>query len=707
MHKKVMASKDKLQKDLNSTRAEFEKLRRSNELQDDALGRKVKELSSERDSLQQRVKDMLGQQEKLSNELSDARGAQGVAASETNKRALELQSKLSTAEDSLRDTKSELDRLALQNKALNKSIADMRESHKRALELEAERARAAASDGAEDLAQISTLKTEKGALEAELQESRRALDKEKDRASELERSLGSKNEVEERLRKQIKDLQDDTSAAQENTGKELESLKAELEKREAALSDEKERANSRVASMESRIEELRGEQERALSGLRKDHEDAMSALSAKSGADVTKQVGEMQSKLESRDKDIASKSEEIMSLKSKLEESETTNAATRRDFEAAAADAEKFRQQSEGLSSELSDAKRGASDLQHELTTLQDKFKETSETQEAKMANLEKELASMSEDRSGTMGKLSAAEEEIASLTGKLNEAREASSNKDREIMSISESLNSVKSELNEKNASVQAYEGQVADLQKAIKDAKQAAADQAEELTAKVEELTRENNRILDEKRAAVADKQKELDALKAEYSEKKAMFDEVELHLKKLQGEFEIEKNRWDNERDQLTMKVQAALEKDEKIIACCKTLFKEFQNVRIAMEQVRSKKIDELDKMNEFFPNFQELLNKTLNFNAKLVKDTMEKYKRELSLRRKYFNIVQELRGNIGFSAACDLCCRLSSRREPRAVLRSRLRRTSCSRSGITMSCRHSNTIGCTSQIFRKRL
>merc|ERR1719411_546801 len=65
---------------------------------------------------------------------------------------------------------------------------------------------------------------------------------------------------------------------------------------------------------------------------------------------------------------------------------------------------------------------------------------------------------------------------------------------------------------------------------------------------------------------------------------------------------------------------------------------------------MDQVRSLKLDELERMNEFFPNFQELLNKTLDFNQKLVKDTMEKYKRELSLRRKYFNIVQELRGNI---------------------------------------------------------
>merc|ERR1719461_629786 len=51
-----------------------------------------------------------------------------------------------------------------------------------------------------------------------------------------------------------------------------------------------------------------------------------------------------------------------------------------------------------------------------------------------------------------------------------------------------------------------------------------------------------------------------------------------------------------------------------------------------------------------MNQFFPNVQELLTKAFSFNQNLVEDLMERYKRELSLRRKYFNMVQDLRGNI---------------------------------------------------------
>merc|ERR1719285_927745 len=104
------------------------------------------------------------------------------------------------------------------------------------------------------------------------------------------------------------------------------------------------------------------------------------------------------------------------------------------------------------------------------------------------------------------------------------------------------------------------------------------------------------------------------------------------------------------WEQEKASLQAKVDVANNKDEKILACCKAMFRKFQDVRKHLGVIRTLKINELDDMNEWVPNFQEMLDKALGFNAKLVTDTMEKYKKELSLRRKYFNLVQELRGNI---------------------------------------------------------
>eukprot|EP00495_Collosphaeridae_sp_1-RS-2012_P003077 TRINITY_DN2571_c0_g1_i1.p1 TRINITY_DN2571_c0_g1~~TRINITY_DN2571_c0_g1_i1.p1 ORF type:complete len:304 (-),score=87.54 TRINITY_DN2571_c0_g1_i1:2-913(-) len=122
------------------------------------------------------------------------------------------------------------------------------------------------------------------------------------------------------------------------------------------------------------------------------------------------------------------------------------------------------------------------------------------------------------------------------------------------------------------------------------------------------------------------------------------------IELQLKKLTSDYEIEKSMWEQEKASLQGKVDVANRKDEKIIACCKSMFRKFQAVRKHLGVIRTLKIDEVDQMNTWVPNFQEMLDKALGFNAKLVSDTMEKYKKELSLRRKYFNLVQELRGNI---------------------------------------------------------
>jgi len=48
--------------------------------------------------------------------------------------------------------------------------------------------------------------------------------------------------------------------------------------------------------------------------------------------------------------------------------------------------------------------------------------------------------------------------------------------------------------------------------------------------------------------------------------------------------------------------------------------------------------------------FFPNFKDLLMRAFGFHQNLVDGLMEKYKTELTMRRKYFNMLQDLRGNI---------------------------------------------------------
>merc|ERR1711994_662841 len=62
------------------------------------------------------------------------------------------------------------------------------------------------------------------------------------------------------------------------------------------------------------------------------------------------------------------------------------------------------------------------------------------------------------------------------------------------------------------------------------------------------------------------------------------------------------------------------------------------------------IQEEQISQLEEVSKFFGDFSPMLAKVFDFNQNLVDDLLTKYKRELSLRRKYFNMVQDLRGNI---------------------------------------------------------
>jgi len=117
-----------------------------------------------------------------------------------------------------------------------------------------------------------------------------------------------------------------------------------------------------------------------------------------------------------------------------------------------------------------------------------------------------------------------------------------------------------------------------------------------------------------------------------------------------KKMENEMRIAKDAWERERETLQTRLSLADARDERIMDSCKNMFKEFKEVRTNLDAIRSEKVEMVEKMNGFFPNMQTLLTKAFSFNQRLVSEVTDKYKREMSMRRKYFNQLQELRGNI---------------------------------------------------------
>jgi len=234
-------------------------------------------------------------------------------------------------------------------------------------------------------------------------------------------------------------------------------------------------------------------------------------------------------------------------------------------------------------------------------------------------------------------------QERVKNLKNNLQDSRQENSE-------LSEEVTGARAELEKMVSNEKALETKLKNLHESLENVQKESQIEIAELNKKIGAATGDLAAMEEKNREVIDQLQTQKDEIEEHLTQREKEFGILELELKKIKSDYDIEKSMWEEERASLQKKVDAASGKDEKIISCCKAMFKKFQSVRKHLGVIRSLKLNELDEMNEWVPSFQEMLDKTLGFNVKLVTDTMEKYKKELSLRRKYFNLVQELRGNI---------------------------------------------------------
>merc|ERR1712154_155559 len=173
---------------------------------------------------------------------------------------------------------------------------------------------------------------------------------------------------------------------------------------------------------------------------------------------------------------------------------------------------------------------------------------------------------------------------------------------------------------------------------------------------TAKQKEFEESMNKLqsdmtnqLQEKDTKIQQVTDSLNAKEQELTAKLEQFSNAETKIAELEINIKAERQNLENEKkNKATLAVY--VEKEERIHNSCKTLFTKFQAIRDEMKSVQEEQISQLEEVSQFFGDFSPLLAKVFEFNQTMIDDLLVKYKRELSLRRKYFNMVQDLRGNI---------------------------------------------------------
>jgi len=142
----------------------------------------------------------------------------------------------------------------------------------------------------------------------------------------------------------------------------------------------------------------------------------------------------------------------------------------------------------------------------------------------------------------------------------------------------------------------------------------------------------------------------QDNLTAKETELRTKIEEFANAEAKIEELKINLEAEKQNLENEKKNNKQTLNHYIEREKNVANKCKKLDIIFRGIREEMKSVQEEQISQLEEVSKFFDDFGPLLAKVFEFNQGMIDDLLTKYKRELSLRRKYFNMVQDLRGNI---------------------------------------------------------
>merc|ERR1719233_2260185 len=522
------------------------------------------------------------------------------------------------------------------------------EKHRMAIESERQRVGILQSAADEDQEEISKLRSERNKLEANLRKRARELQSKADDSREMESELDELRTSEEALKRKIKQLQNDTTISQK-AEKKLQETEERYGKEIKLLNEQCQRLREKVQAVDAWNINLRREHEEQMEKLRAETEANMKALS-KEGMASEEQLESINENMKKQSMELAQKNEEIRTLVEKLKEADAEVVRKVKAQKDAEEQLSTVQREKNNVCDELSEVKKELSSAIDRCQSTEEKLNQLKKSHAGRYEDLVKELAGYKDSNQNKDDTIKCLRTNMEPVQERVKSLKNNLQDSIKEKNELSEEITGALAELEKKVSNEKALETKLRNFNESVENLKKESQSEIAELNKKIASSSGDIAAMEEKHREVVDQLQIQKDEIKERLVQQEKEFGVLDLELKKVQSNYDIEKNSWEEERASLLQKVEAASGKDEKIISCCKAMFKKFQDVRKHLAIIRNLKINELDDMNEWVPSFQEMLNKTLGFNEKLVTDTMEKYKKELSLRRKYFNLVQELRGNI---------------------------------------------------------
>jgi len=476
-------------------------------------------------------------------------------------------------------------------------------------------------------------------LKAELSEKETAFQKELDgrtAAEQLSQSEKTRNEL---LQEKLKEMDKQISGLDDKS-KNNAFVTATVEKEREQLQSEKKTLEDKIDTLEKRFAAQKNSFEQELMQVKSQTKADLDSLSEKSDKEGTLRLETLRVQIAQKDDEIRAAKDKLTKFEDHLMEANNTKESLSKKLTTLNDELEVAKKEKFSWEKERHDHLTNVEKLKEELKDKESLAHNALTTTTSKVSNLEKELSAQKEK---TSIEINALEESNRKSTEQMEQMK-------KELV---EKLNELKRATDENDAlrnSESTLNGQLQSLNEQLGKEREQMQSSLKEKDAKIDELNGQMEKNISEKDQKISGLEGTLAETQKTLEQKLSEFQNSQTIIEKLTHEISANTSQYDREKASYEQRLAAASAKDEKIIKKCKDIFQTFTTLQKEMSEIRHAKIEELEKTNEFFPNIKDTLTRAFGLQQKLVDGLMEKYKTELTLRRKYFNMLQDLRGNI---------------------------------------------------------
>eukprot|EP01084_Bolivina_argentea_P108086 193172_1 len=437
----------------------------------------------------------------------------------------------------------------------------------------------------------------------------------------------------------IEQLKNSTEAA--------EKIKIEVNKVKAEKETECKQLSEKIQSSEKQLIEQKKFYEDKLAELEENSSTQLAALKSNSDKQVSQVMEKLKADIAGKNDILTKNQEEIAKLQACVSEEKSNNDGLNAKLNTLNTEFESCKQSENQLKKEYETLKIENNHQIDEYKELESTSTTLKEEQDTKINNLDKqidELKKVTEEESKTNEERTLTlEKQVSDLKNVVNEKNEATTAITQELTDAQQEIESYKNNESALGSQVLSLKEQIAEEQKTLTDKEKEYQESMNKIQSDMEnQITEKDNKL--------NDTQNKLNAKEAELTTKLEEFSNAEAKIQELDVNLQAEKQNLQNEKKNNATTIATYIQKEERIHNSCKSLFTKFTAIREEMKSVQEEQISQLEEVSSFFGDFSPLLEKVFEFNQTMIDDLLVKYKRELSLRRKYFNMVQDLRGNI---------------------------------------------------------